>query len=170
MSGRDPIASRTIHAKSGVPKGMLDTRNNDGPAKTSAVVTLSHYRGGEGPWGKFRSISLATHVFLNCNCVILDVVAVNIGAGTHIGPAVQIYTADHPRDSAVRRSRAEFGRPIAIGRNVRIGGATFGMWNTTNLPVPNDGLRRLNHQHQSGHSYLAESGHFYLASTRAFAM
>ena len=81
---------------------------------------------------------LATHVYLNFNCVILDVVAVNISAGTQIGPVVQIYTADHPRDSAVRRSRAEFGRPIAIGHDVWIGGGTCGMWNTTNLPVPND--------------------------------
>jgi maltose O-acetyltransferase len=71
------------------------------------------------------NISLADGVFLNFNCVILDVVAVTIGAGTQIGPAVQIYTADHPRDPATRRSGAEFGRPIAIGRNVWIGGGAI---------------------------------------------
>jgi maltose O-acetyltransferase len=71
------------------------------------------------------NISLGDDVFLNFNCVILDVVAVTIGAGTQIGPAVQIYTADHPRDPAVRRSRAEFGRPIVIGRNVWIGGGAI---------------------------------------------
>src|SRR5271169_3833617 len=63
------------------------------------------------------NISLGADVFLNFNCVILDVVAVSIGAGTQIGPAVQIYTADHPRDPVVRLSGAEFGRPITIGRN-----------------------------------------------------
>jgi maltose O-acetyltransferase len=71
------------------------------------------------------NISLGADVFLNFNCVILDVVAVSIGAGTQIGPAVQIYTADHPRDPAVRRSGAEFGRPISIGRNVWIGGGAI---------------------------------------------
>jgi hypothetical protein len=86
---------------------------------------LSHYRGGEGPWSKLRSISLGAHVFLNLTCVILNVVAVRFSAGTLIGPAVQIYTADHPRDPLVRRSGAEFGRLIAIGRNVWIGGGAI---------------------------------------------
>jgi maltose O-acetyltransferase len=71
------------------------------------------------------NISLGDDVFLNFNCVILDVVAVNIGAGTQIGPAVQVYTADHPRDPAERASGAEFGRPITIGRNVWIGGGAI---------------------------------------------
>ncbi|MEO7208868.1 MAG: sugar O-acetyltransferase [Steroidobacteraceae bacterium] len=71
------------------------------------------------------NISLGADVFLNFNCVILDVVAVTIGAGTQIGPAVQVYTADHPRDPAERRSGAEFGRPIVIGRNVWIGGGVI---------------------------------------------
>src|SRR5215470_7267574 len=69
------------------------------------------------------NISLGAGVFLNFNCVILDVVAVSIGDKTQIGPGVQILTADHPRDPAERLSGLEFGRPIAIGRNVWIGGA-----------------------------------------------
>jgi maltose O-acetyltransferase len=71
------------------------------------------------------NIRLGDGVFLNFNCVILDVVTVTIGAGTQIGPAVQIYTADHPRDAAVRRSGVEFGRPVAIGENVWIGGGAI---------------------------------------------
>jgi maltose O-acetyltransferase len=71
------------------------------------------------------NISIGADVFLNFNCVILDVVLVSIGAGTQIGPAVQIYAADHPRDPAVRRSGAEFGRPVTIGRNVWIGGGAI---------------------------------------------
>jgi maltose O-acetyltransferase len=69
------------------------------------------------------NIHLGEDVFLNFNCVILDVVKVEIGAGTQIGPAAQIYTADHPRDPAARRRGLEFGRPVVIGRNVWIGGA-----------------------------------------------
>ncbi|MGQ4273105.1 sugar O-acetyltransferase [Terrihabitans sp. B22-R8] len=71
------------------------------------------------------NIRLGRDVFLNFNCVILDVVGVTIGDGTQIGPAVQIYTADHPRDPEERRSGLEFGRPIDIGRNVWIGGGAI---------------------------------------------
>jgi maltose O-acetyltransferase len=71
------------------------------------------------------NISLGAGAFLNFNCVILDVIAVSIGDGTQIGPAVQILTADHPRDPAVRATGLEFGRPISIGRNVWIGGGAI---------------------------------------------
>jgi maltose O-acetyltransferase len=71
------------------------------------------------------NIALGANVFLNFNCVILDVVRVTIGDGTQIGPLVQILTADHPRDPEVRRSGLEFGRPIRIGRNVWIGGGAM---------------------------------------------
>jgi maltose O-acetyltransferase len=71
------------------------------------------------------NICLGTNVFLNFNCVILDVVEVSIGDGTQIGPAVQIYSADHPRDRAVRGAGLEFGRPVHIGRNVWIGGGAI---------------------------------------------
>jgi maltose O-acetyltransferase len=71
------------------------------------------------------NIHLGKSVFLNFNCVILDVVAVEIGDDTQIGPMVQILTADHPRDPATRQSGAEFGRPITIGRNVWIGGGAI---------------------------------------------
>ena len=71
------------------------------------------------------NVSLGAGVFLNFNCVILDVVAVSIGDGTQIGPAVQILAADHPRDPAVRAAGLEFGRPIRIGRNVWIGGGAI---------------------------------------------
>ena len=96
------------------------------------------------------NISLGAGVFLNFNCVILDVVAVSIGDKTQIGPGVQILTADHPRDPATRRSGVEFGRPISIGQNVWIGGgalilpgvtvgddATIGAGAVVNRDVPN---------------------------------
>jgi maltose O-acetyltransferase len=68
------------------------------------------------------NISLGAGVFLNFNCIILDVARVAIGDKTQIGPGVQILTADHPRDAEGRASGLEFGRPIHIGRNVWIGG------------------------------------------------
>ena len=71
------------------------------------------------------NITLGHGVFLNFNCVILDVVAVEICDMTQIGPGVQILTADYPRDPAQRRQMLEFGRPVAIGRNVWIGGGAI---------------------------------------------
>ncbi|MBE0533653.1 MAG: sugar O-acetyltransferase [Rhodospirillales bacterium] len=71
------------------------------------------------------NISLGAGVFLNFNCVILDVVGVTIGDRTQIGPGVQILTADHPRDPAERASGLEYGRPVRIGRNVWIGGGAI---------------------------------------------
>lgn len=71
------------------------------------------------------NITIGAGVFLNFNCVILDVVAVSIGDGTQIGPGVQILAADHPRDPAERATGLEFGRPISIGRNVWIGGGAI---------------------------------------------
>ena len=67
------------------------------------------------------NIRLGAGVFLNFNCVILDVVEVTIGDRTQIGPGVQILTADHPRNPAARASGLEFGRPVRVGRNVWIG-------------------------------------------------
>jgi len=71
------------------------------------------------------NISLGRDVFLNFNCVILDVVKVTIGDRTQIGPGVQILTADHPRDPAQRRAGLEFGRPVTIGADVWIGGSAI---------------------------------------------
>lgn len=71
------------------------------------------------------NIRLGRNVFLNFNCVILDVCEVEIGDLTQIGPGVQILTADHPRDPDDRARGMEFGKPIKIGRNVWIGGGAI---------------------------------------------
>ena len=71
------------------------------------------------------NIRLGDEVFLNFNCVILDIVEVVIGDRTQIGPATQIYAADHPRDAATRRTGLEFGRPVRIGSDVWIGGGAI---------------------------------------------
>ena len=68
-----------------------------------------------------RNIRLGERVFFNFNCVVLDVCPVTVGDFTLFGPAVQIYTATHPMDADLRR-RQEFGKPIAIGSDVWVGG------------------------------------------------
>jgi len=71
------------------------------------------------------NIRLGRNVFLNFNCIILDVCEVDIGDGAQIGPGVQILAADHPRNAAERAAGVEFGRPITIGFNVWIGGGAL---------------------------------------------
>jgi maltose O-acetyltransferase len=71
------------------------------------------------------NIRLGDHAFLNFNRVVLDVAAVEIGAGTQIGPGAQILTAEHPREARSRATGVEFGRPVTIGRNVWIGGGAI---------------------------------------------
>jgi maltose O-acetyltransferase len=67
------------------------------------------------------NIFLGTKCFFNFNCVVLDVCRVTVGDYTLFGPAVQIYTATHPLEAELRRKQ-EFGKPVAIGSDVWVGG------------------------------------------------
>lgn len=71
------------------------------------------------------NIRVGRGVFLNFNCVLLDVCSIEIGDLTQIGPNTQIYAADHPRSPETRRSHLENGRSVRIGANVWIGGASI---------------------------------------------
>ncbi len=71
------------------------------------------------------NIRLGDDVFLNYNCVLLDVATISIGDRTQIGPAVQIYAADHPRETDIRREGLELGRAVVIGSDVWIGGGAI---------------------------------------------
>ncbi|MDX2230166.1 MAG: sugar O-acetyltransferase [Leptolyngbyaceae cyanobacterium bins.349] len=70
-------------------------------------------------------IFIGDNVFINYDCVILDCNYVQIGNDVLIAPKVQIYTAYHPTDPAVRMTGVEMAAPIAIGNNVWIGGGTI---------------------------------------------
>ena len=64
-------------------------------------------------------------VFFNFNCVLLDVMPIQIGSNVLFGPNVQIYTATHPVDAIKRRKGPEFAKPIAIGDDCWIGGGVI---------------------------------------------
>lgn len=68
------------------------------------------------------NISLGRNVFINYHCIFLDCAPITIGDDVQIGPAVQLYTAEHPLDAEVRRSGLESASPIRIGSDVWIGG------------------------------------------------
>jgi maltose O-acetyltransferase len=57
--------------------------------------------------------------------VVLDVARVEIGDRTLFGPAVQIYTANHPIDSAERAQGLESAKPVRIGSDVWVGGGAI---------------------------------------------
>jgi maltose O-acetyltransferase len=71
------------------------------------------------------NIVLGSKVFFNFNCVVLDVMRVEIGSNVLFGPAVQIYTATHPVNATERRTGLEFARPISIGSDVWVGGGAI---------------------------------------------
>lgn len=71
------------------------------------------------------NISCGDNVFLNFNCVFLDVAKIIIGSNTMFGPNVQIYTATHPLDWKTRRDGLELGKTITIGEHVWVGGSAI---------------------------------------------
>ncbi|MBE1282269.1 MAG: sugar O-acetyltransferase [Rhodobacteraceae bacterium] len=78
------------------------------------------------------NIHLGTGVFLNFNCVFLDGDRIEIGAGTLLGPSVQIYATSHPLRSEDRIYDRDgvpgyhtTADPVKIGRNVWIGGGAI---------------------------------------------
>ena len=88
-------------------------------------------RGGDTAWMQppffcdyGSNIELGERVFFNFNCIVLDVCHVRIGDFSLFGPAVQIYTPMHPLDPELRRQK-EFGKPVAIGSDVWVGGGAI---------------------------------------------
>lgn len=67
-------------------------------------------------------ISIGDHFFANYDCIFLDVAPITIGNQVMFGPRVCLDTAGHPLDAATRNTGLEFGKPIAIGDDVWLGG------------------------------------------------
>ena len=95
------------------------------------IVRRLFGEGGETVWMQppfycdyGSNIYLGERVYFNFNCVVLDVCRVTVGDFTLFGPAVQIYTAMHPMNAALRRQQ-EFGRPVEIGADVWVGGGAI---------------------------------------------
>ena len=87
---------------------------------------------GEGLWIEppffcdyGRNITMGERVFLNFNCVILDVAPVRLGDYAQLGPGVHIYTATHPFSAEQRRAGLEYGKPVELGADVWIGGGAI---------------------------------------------
>ncbi|MDN7245280.1 maltose acetyltransferase domain-containing protein [Planococcus shenhongbingii] len=68
------------------------------------------------------NIHVGENFYANFDCVLLDVCEIRIGANCMMGPGVHIYTATHSLNAKERNAGLEFGKPVAIGANVWIGG------------------------------------------------
>lgn len=108
----------------------LNSSREDEVVERNRILKELIPAGGEGLWIQppfycdyGSNIKTGEKVFFNFNCVVLDVMQVNIGNRTLFGPNVQIYTATHPVNAAERASGLEYARPIDIGEDVWIGGS-----------------------------------------------
>lgn len=70
------------------------------------------------------NIEAGENLYINYNCVILDVAKVVIGANVMFAPNVAVYTAGHPIHPELRNTGYEYGIGIVIGDNVWVGGNT----------------------------------------------
>lgn len=68
------------------------------------------------------NIVVGRNVYMNFNCVILDVAPVTIGDNVMMGPAVQIYAATHPLIARERNAGREYAKSVSVGADVWIGG------------------------------------------------
>jgi maltose O-acetyltransferase len=71
------------------------------------------------------NISVGRRFYANVNCVFLDCASIEIGDHVLFGPAVHLYTATHPLDSAERRNGLELAKPIAVGDDAWLGGGAI---------------------------------------------
>lgn len=108
----------------------LNEASQDNPQKIRDILARLIPHGGKDLWLQppfycdyGYNIITGAGVFFNFNCVVLDVMPVEIGHRTLIGPNVQIYTATHPLDYRQRAAGLEYARPVSIGEDVWIGGS-----------------------------------------------
>ena len=129
---QDPeLVSLRIRARE-LCRGLNATGEADGPGTERRRVLVDLLgSGGDSAWIQppffcdyGANIHLGERVFFNFNCVVLDVCEVRIGSFTLFGPGVQIYTATHPMDAVLRRTR-ELAKPVSVGSDVWVGGGAI---------------------------------------------
>lgn len=101
-------------------------------ARRAALLKAALPNSGEGFYAQSPfhcdygfNIFTGENVYLNFNCVILDVGRVTIGSNVMVGPNVAIYAVSHPIDPAGRVGEVlDIPGEVTIGDNVWIGGST----------------------------------------------
>ncbi|MGB0659641.1 MAG: sugar O-acetyltransferase [Mangrovicoccus sp.] len=118
---------------------QYNTSESDEAAKRQELLQQLLGHCGEGLWIEppfycdyGGNIHLGRGVFVNFNCVFLDGAKIEIGDGTLLGPAVQIYATTHPLSAKERIYQRDglpayhtSSAPVSIGKNVWIGGGAI---------------------------------------------
>jgi len=68
------------------------------------------------------NVHVGRNFYANFGCVFLDVREIAFGENCFLGPGVHVYAATHPIDAAERVKGPEYGKPVAVGEDVWIGG------------------------------------------------
>lgn len=110
---------------------LRQIREADSPAEARPLFRTLFGHIGEHFWIEppfycdyGKHIHIGEYFYANYNCIMLDVCDITIGDHVFLAPHVCIFTAAHPIDAGVRDSGLEYGKPIAIGSSVWIGGNT----------------------------------------------
>jgi maltose O-acetyltransferase len=126
----DPVLVRARDRARDLCQDLNATREADREVRRRILKELFG-KGGESVWMQppffcdyGSNILLGERVYFNFNCVVLDVCRVTVGDYTLFGPAVQIYTATHPMNAALRRKQ-EFAKPVEVGSDVWVGGGAI---------------------------------------------
>jgi maltose O-acetyltransferase len=129
----DPLDPELVRARNTarILCGELNASLEEHQEARRRILSELFGSGGESAWLQppfycdyGSNILLGERVYFNFNCVVLDVCEVKVGDFTFFGPAVQIYTATHPMNAELRRKQ-EFGKPVAIGADVWVGGGAI---------------------------------------------
>ncbi len=127
----DPELSAERRVARDLFKQLNDSRDEEIELRQQIISKLFK-KAGDGVWIEppfycdyGSNTSLGDKVYINFNCVILDVAEVAIGSNVLLAPAVQIYTATHPVEAETRRQWLEYAKPITIGDDVWIGGGAI---------------------------------------------
>ena len=124
LDGLRAVAQAALHEHNTLPP---DRRGDIGPLLRTLLGEAGVGARIEAPFhcAYGFNIRLGRAVFLNAGCTILDTAPVAIGDGAMIGPAAQIYCAEHHKDPVLRRAGLEIARQVAIGVNAWIGGGAI---------------------------------------------
>jgi len=68
------------------------------------------------------NIEVGENFYTNFQCIMLDAAPIIIGDNVLFGPAVHIYTSNHPKDREARKKGTCFASAVHIGNDVWIGG------------------------------------------------
>ena len=126
----DPELCRERQRCRALCKRLNDSREDEQEERSRIVANLFGYSTDVWIQPPFFcdygfNIALGSKVFFNFNCVVLDVMRVEIGSNVLFGPFVQIYAATHPMSAAKRREWLEFAKLVSIGSDVWIGGGAI---------------------------------------------